>query len=64
MARRLLPLYTMSDVSCRAPEFKFPYAVDDCFDVLKWVGFVFHKDTYDESVDEIAVQSEPRILGY
>ena len=20
-----------------APEFKFPYAVDDCFDALKWV---------------------------
>ena len=21
-----------------APEFKFPYAVNDCFDVLKWVS--------------------------
>lgn len=22
----------------RAPEYKFPYAVNDCFDALKWVS--------------------------
>ena len=39
-----------------APEYKFPFAVNDCFDVLKWVGYLFKKCTVDRMLTMISAK--------
>jgi acetyl esterase/lipase len=46
---------------CRAPKFRFPYALKDCLDVLKWVRFV----TLSREIQLIHVQCQDNasVLG-
>jgi acetyl esterase/lipase len=44
-----------------APEFRFPYAVNDCFDVLKWVSF---SDTrMGTQLTNLQCKANPSTLG-
>lgn len=38
----------------RAPEYKYPYAVNDCFDVLKWCK---------SNAEELGINPEKIIVG-
>lgn len=45
-----------------APAFRFPYAVNDCFDALKWVSSMWEREYLTRVADRVSAKKTLRSL--